>query len=56
MHMLVPILDKLSNDTDPKSRFTKEDALCGIGHGYRDNFKTWGRDKIMLVSAMHFAN
>ena len=48
---LVPILDRLSNDTDPKSRFTKEDALCAL-HGYRDNFKTWGRDKIALVSAI----
>jgi hypothetical protein len=48
---LVPILDKLSNDTDPKSRFTEEDALCAL-HGYRENFKTWGRDKLALVSAI----
>lgn len=48
---LVPILDRLSNDTDPKSRFTEEDALCAL-HGYRDNFKTWGRDKLSLVSAI----
>lgn len=48
---LVPILDRLSNDTDPKSRFTEEDALCAL-HGYRDNFKTWGRDKLALVSAI----
>ena len=48
---LVPLLDKLSNDTDPKSRFTEEDALCAL-HGYRDNFKTWGRDKMALVSAI----
>lgn len=48
---LVPILDKLSDDADPKSRFTEEDALCAL-HGYRDNFKTWGRDKLALVSAI----
>ena len=48
---LVPILDKLSNDTDPKSRFTEDDALCAL-HGYRENFKTWGRDKLALVSAI----
>ena len=48
---LVPILDRLSNDTDPKSRFTEEDALCAL-HGYRENFKTWGRDKLALVSAI----
>jgi len=47
---LVPILDKLSDDADPKSRFTEEDALCAL-HGYRDNFK-WGRDKLALVSAI----
>ena len=32
---LVPILDKLSDDADPKSRFTEEDALCAL-HGYRE--------------------
>lgn len=48
---LVPILDKLSDDADPKSRFTEEDALCAL-HGYRENFKTWGRDKLALVSAI----
>ena len=48
---LVPILDRLSNDKDPKSRFTEDDVLSAL-HGYRENFKTWGRDKIALVSAI----
>lgn len=48
---LVPILDRLSNDKDPKSRFTEDDVLSAL-HGYRENFKTWGRDKLALVSAI----
>ena len=48
---LVPILDRLSNDKDPKSRFTEDDVLSAL-HGYRENFKTWGRDKLSLVSAI----
>lgn len=51
---LVPILDKLSNDKDPKSRFTEDDVLSAL-HGYRENFKTWGRDKLALVSAIPMA-
>lgn len=51
---LVPILDRLSNDTDPKSRFTEDDVLSAL-HGYRENFKTWGRDKLALVSAIPMA-
>lgn len=51
---LVPILDRLSNDKDPKSRFTEDDVLSAL-HGYRENFKTWGRDKLALVSAIHMA-
>lgn len=51
---LVPILDRLSNDKDPKSRFTEDDVLSAL-HGYRENFKTWGRDKIALVSAIPMA-
>ena len=41
----------LSDDADPESRFTEEDALCALD-GYRENFKTWGRDKLALVSAI----
>ena len=51
---LVPILDRLSNDKDPKSRFTEDDVLSAL-HGYRENFKTWGRDKLALVSAIPMA-
>jgi hypothetical protein len=51
---LVPILDRLSNDKDPKSRFTEDDVLSAL-HGYRENFKTWGRDKLSLVSAIPMA-
>ena len=51
---LVPILDRVSNDKDPKSRFTEDDVLSAL-HGYRENFKTWGRDKLALVSAIPMA-
>ena len=48
---LIPILDELSKDNDPDSRFTKKDVDAALA-GYRQAFKTWGRDKIALVSAI----
>lgn len=50
-YALIPILDRLSKDNDPASRFTKEDVDAALA-GYRQAFKTWGRDKIALVSAI----
>lgn len=50
-YSLIPILDALSKDNDESSRFTKEDVDAAL-HGYRDEFKTWGRDKIALISAI----
>jgi hypothetical protein len=50
-YSLIPILDALSKDNDESSRFTKDDVDAAL-HGFRDEFKTWGRDKIALISAI----
>lgn len=52
-YSLIPILDALSKDNNESSRFTKEDVDAAL-HGYRNEFKTWGRDKISLISAIPF--
>ena len=50
-YSLIPILDALSKDNNESSRFTKEDVDAAL-HGYRNEFKMWGRDKITLISAI----
>lgn len=50
-YSLIPILDKLSKDNDESSRFTKLDVDAAL-QGFREEFKSWGRDKIALVSAI----
>lgn len=50
-YSLIPILDKLSKDNDESSRFTKKDVDAAL-QGFRQEFKSWGRDKISLVSAI----
>mgnify|MGYP004447503145 CR=1 FL=1 len=50
-YSLLDTMNELSKDDDPSSYFTKEDIAAAL-QGYKEHFKTWGRDKMSLISAI----
>ena len=50
-YSLLDKMNELSKKGDPSSQFTKMDIEAAL-QGYKEHFKTWGRDKIALISAI----
>ena len=50
-YSLLDKMNELSKKGDPSSQFTKMDIEAAL-QGYKEHFKTWGRDKMALISAI----